>query len=138
MQQKKIRNNITGVKVNAPTYTNVTFEPTMINFFYGKNGTGKSTLAKAMKDGHGELTWRGVPFADEQILIYNEEFIQNIQSYGNIPGVFTISEVNAVKKKEVDDKTAEKAGIDAQADAAISPLRRLPKVIKKLRKPISH
>lgn len=119
MQQKKIRNNITSVRVNAPTYTDVTFEPTMINFFYGKNGTGKSTLAKAMKDGRGELTWRGVPFADEQILVYNEEFIQkNIQSYGNIPGVFTISEVNAVKKKEADDKTAEKVSIDTLAEAA--------------------
>ena len=117
--QKKIKNNIIGVTVNAPTYANVSFEPTMINFFYGKNGTGKSTLAKAMKDGRAALTWRGAPFANEQILVYNEEFIQkNIQSYGNIPGVFTISEVNAVKKKEADDKTAAKASIDAQADAA--------------------
>lgn len=132
MEQKKIRNNITGVKVNAPTYTDVTFEPTMINFFYGKNGTGKSTLAKAMKDGRGVLTWRGMPFADDQILVYNEEFIQkNIQSYGNIPGVFTISEVNAVKKKEVDDKTAEKAGIDVQVDAAHTAAEKITEEHKK-------
>lgn len=117
--QNKVRVHITGVKVNAPTYTNVTFTPSLINFFYGKNGTGKSTLAKAFKDGNALLTWDGDPFPDERILVYNEDFIaKNVQSYGNIPGVFTISEVNAVKKKEADNKTAEKAGVDAQAAAA--------------------
>ena len=117
--QNKVRVHITGVKVNAPTYTNVSFTPSMINFFYGKNGTGKSTLARAFKDGHAALTWNGDPFPENQILTYNEDFIiKNVQSYGNIPGVFTISEVNAIKKKEADDKTAEKAGIDAQAAAA--------------------
>jgi predicted ATPase len=110
----KVRVNITGVKINAPTYTNVTFEPSLINFFYGKNGTGKSTLAKAFKDGSAALTWKGDPYPDDRILIYNEDFIiKNIQSYGNIPGVFTISEVNAEKKKQADEKAAEKAGIDA-------------------------
>jgi wobble nucleotide-excising tRNase len=117
--QNKVRVHITGVKVNAPTYTNVTFTPSLINFFYGKNGTGKSTLAKAFKDGNALLTGDGQPFPDERVLVYNEDFIaKNVQSYGNIPGVFTISEVNAVKKKEADDKTAEKAGVDAQATAA--------------------
>jgi wobble nucleotide-excising tRNase len=117
--QNKVRVHITGVKVNAPTYTNVTFTPSLINFFYGKNGTGKSTLAKAFKDGNALLTWDGDPFPDERILVYNEDFIaKNVQSYGNIPGVFTISEVNAVKKKEADDKAVEKAGVDAQAAAA--------------------
>lgn len=117
--QNKVRVHITGVKVNAPTYTNVTFTPSLINFFYGKNGTGKSTLAKAFKDGNALLTWDGDPFPDERVLVYNEDFIaKNVQSYGNIPGVFTISEINAVKKKEADDKIAEKAGVDAQATAA--------------------
>ena len=117
--QNKVRVHITGVKVNAPTYTNVTFTPSLINFFYGKNGTGKSTLARAFRDGNAQLTWDGAAFPDDRILVYNEDFIaKNVQSYGNIPGVFTISEVNAVKKKEADDKTAEKAGVDAQAAAA--------------------
>ena len=117
--QNKVRVHITGVKVNAPTYTNVTFTPSLINFFYGKNGTGKSTLARAFKDGNAQLSWDGTPFPDERILVYNEDFIaKNVQSYGNIPGVFTISEVNAVKKKEVDERTAEKASVDAQAAAA--------------------
>ena len=115
----KVRVNITNVVINAPTYTNVPFSPSLINFFYGKNGTGKSTLAKAFKDGNARLTWKGDPYPNERILVYNEDFIEkNVQSYGNIPGVFTISEVNAEKKKLADEKTAEKATADAQADAA--------------------
>jgi AAA15 family ATPase/GTPase len=55
----------------------------MINFFYGKNGTGKSTLAKAFKDGSAALTWEGDPYPESRILIYNEDFIvKNVQSYG--------------------------------------------------------
>ena len=73
--QNKVRVHITGVKVNAPTYTNVTFTPSLINFFYGKNGTGKSTLARAFKDGNAQLSWDGTPFPDERILVYNEDFI---------------------------------------------------------------
>ena len=115
----KVRVNITNAVINAPTYAGVTFSPSMINFFYGKNGTGKSTLAKAFTDGSAALTWKGDPYPSERILIYNEDFIEkNVRSYGNIPGVFTISEVNAEKKKLADEKTGEKTSIDAQADAA--------------------
>ena len=112
---KKIKVNITGMTINAPTYKNVSVTPTMINFFYGKNGTGKSTLAKAFKDGNAELEWDGQPYHESRVLVYNEDFItRNVQSYGNIPGVFTISEVNAQKKKEADEKAAEKKAVDEE------------------------
>lgn len=109
----KVRQNITSITINAPTYTNVTFEPTMLNFFYGKNGTGKSTLGRSFKNGSAKLTWSSTPYPNDQILVYNEDFIKmNIQSYGNIPGVFTISEVNAQKKKEADEKLIKKKAND--------------------------
>ncbi len=111
---RKIRTCITGITVNGPTYKNVSIVPSMLNFFYGKNGTGKSTLARAFKDGSAALSWDGAPYPESQILVYNEDFItKNVQSYGNIPGVFTISEVNAQKKREIDQKTADrKAALD--------------------------
>lgn len=106
---RKIRTCITGIMVNGPTYRDVPIKPSMINFFYGKNGTGKSTLAKAFKDGNAALAWDGDPYPESRILIYNEQFIEdNVQSYGNIPGVFTISKANAEKKKEADSKLEEK------------------------------
>ncbi len=116
----KIQTNITEVKVNAPTYRDVTFKPTLINFFYGKNGTGKSTLAKAFVDGNADITtMNGEIIPKERIFVYNEEFIKNnIQSYGNIPGVFTISEINAEKKKEADEKTIKRNELLNKASAA--------------------
>lgn len=124
--QNKVRVHITGVKVNAPTYTNVTFTPSLINFFYGKNGTGKSTLAKAFKDGSAALTWDGTPFPDDRILVYNEDFIaKNVQSYGNIPGVFTISEVNAEKKKQADEKLADKKAKDDTVKANEGKIKKI-------------
>lgn len=130
--KNKVRVHITGITINAPTYKNVTFSPSMINFFYGKNGTGKSTLARAFKDGCVALEWKGEPFPDERILVYNEDFIlKNIQSYGNIPGVFTISEVNAQKKKEADEKTAEKAEFDVLTASATDAANRITEEHKK-------
>lgn len=114
----KVRQNIIRITINAPTYTNVSFEPTMLNFFYGKNGTGKSTLGRAFKNGWSRLIWSDEPFPEECILVYNEDFIKkNIQSYGNIPGVFTISEVNAQKKKEADEKLIAKKEKDSSIKA---------------------
>ena len=124
--QNKVRVHITGVKVNAPTYTNITFTPSLINFFYGKNGTGKSTLAKAFKDGSAALTWDGAPFSNDRILVYNEDFIaKNVQSYGNIPGVFTISEVNAEKKKLADEKMAKKKAKDDTVKANEEKIKKI-------------
>lgn len=114
----KVRQNITSITINAPTYTNVAFEPTMLNFFYGKNGTGKSTLGRSFKNGWAWLTWSDAPYPGDQIFVYNEDFIKrNIQSYGNIPGVFTISEVNAQKKKEADEKLIAKKEKDSSIKA---------------------
>ena len=124
--QNKVRVHITGVKVNAPTYTNITFTPSLINFFYGKNGTGKSTLAKAFKDGSAALTWDGAPFSNDRILVYNEDFIaKHVQSYGNIPGVFTISEVNAEKKKLADEKMAKKKAKDDTVKANEEKIKKI-------------
>lgn len=94
--------------VNSPVFSKEVFSPTLINYFYGKNGTGKSTIAKLI--GKPETTeWNsGMVSGDYELQVYNEEFIQdNIQSYGNIPGVFTITKQNASVKEEADKKSAE-------------------------------
>ena len=114
--QNKIPGEIKELVINAPTYNNIVIKPSMINFFYGKNGTGKSTLAKAFKDGKAVPSWSEEEISEDCILVYNEDFIEkNVTSYGNIPGVFTISEVNAEKKKEADEKTARKESLINQA-----------------------
>lgn len=106
--KEKVSALIEKVTVNSPVFNNEVFLPTLINYFFGKNGTGKSTIAKLI--GKPETTeWRSNISPDNyELQVYNEEFIQeNIQSYGNIPGVFTITKQNATVKAEVDKKTSE-------------------------------
>ena len=99
----KIPSAITRINLDTPTFHHAVIDPALINFFYGKNGTGKSTIAQAIKDNAG-IEWEpGKTAEDYTILLYNQDFINNnIRSYGNMPGVFTISEGNADVKDKID------------------------------------
>ena len=86
---------IEEVTVDCNTFEKETFKPTLINYFYGKNGTGKSTISSFLR---GPLSpyKTTVPRGQFELLVYNNEFISDeIQSYGNIPGLFTITKANA-------------------------------------------
>ena len=105
----KVRSQITEVVITDRTYDKEKFDPTLINFFFGKNGTGKSTVAAYLHDSPAaSFTWDPAAAPDIKREIFNEDYItQNVQSYGNIPGVFTISESDARAQKELDDKFVE-------------------------------
>lgn len=112
----KVKTAILKVVLNDHTFTNVPFEPTLINFFFGNNGTGKSTIAKNIGLPAATEWAPGASTDDYDLLVYNEDFINNnIQSYGNIPGVFTITQQNAQVKAEVDKLTADKKALEARA-----------------------
>ncbi|WP_283673576.1 AAA family ATPase [Butyricicoccus sp. Marseille-Q5471] len=116
--ENRIKTAIQKITLNDHTFSGVMFEPTLINFFFGNNGTGKSTLAKNIGVPAATEWIPGSTPGDYTLMVYNEEFIaDNIQSYGNIPGVFTITQQNAEIKAEVDKKTAEKRALDAKIKA---------------------
>lgn len=126
----KIKTCIENVVLNTPIFNKESFSPTLLNFFYGKNGSGKSTIAKEIKT-PGVVKWND-PFSitSDSIYVYNEDYIkENIQSYGNIPGVFTITEQNAKVKAEVDNKQREKRSAEATliklTDAVINAEKRV-------------
>ena len=113
--ENRIKTAIQKITLNDHTFSGVSFEPTLINFFFGNNGTGKSTLAKNIGVPAATEWVPGAAPVDYELMVYNEEFIiNNIQSYGNIPGVFTITQQNAEIKAEVDKKTTEKRALDAK------------------------
>ena len=44
----KMKSAIEKITLNDATFSNEVIEPTYVNFFYGKNGAGKSTMLKAI------------------------------------------------------------------------------------------
>ena len=107
---KKIPGEIREIALSDATYagTGVKIQPTFVNFFFGNNGVGKSTIARAIKDFSGVSFAAGKKSMDYVPLVYNEEFIDaNFQNYRNMRGVFTVNEKNAEVQKQVDAKNTE-------------------------------
>lgn len=81
--------------------------PTYINYFFGNNGTGKSTLANAIRNGVGISYAHGKSASNYIIHVFDQKFIDdNMHLYHNLPGVFTINEINVDIQKQL-DKNAE-------------------------------
>ena len=127
----KVAALISKVTVNSPVFTDEVFSPTLINYFFGKNGTGKSTIAKLIGKTDATEWHQGATPEDYKLLVYNEEYIQdNIQSYGNIPGVFTITKQNATVKAAIDKKFAE---VRTKSERKTEIGRQLTKLDEKLK-----
>lgn len=45
----KIKSAITNINLNEATFHGENFQPTYINFLFGNNGSGKSTIGKVIK-----------------------------------------------------------------------------------------
>lgn len=91
-----------------------------INFVYGSNATGKTTISRVIADcdSHRDcsLTWRGGTSID--LLVYNRDFVnRNFNQPNELKGIFTLGEedrdaidkINAAKisLKKTEDKIAQ-------------------------------
>jgi len=66
-----------------------------INFFYGSNGTGKSTISKllASQDSYPTCSIEWQNNYKLKIIVYNEDFVQKyFYQSPNLPGIYTIGE----------------------------------------------
>ena len=117
----KLPSEIRKVALDAATFrgTGAFFEPTYVNFIFGSNGTGKSTIAKALLSGEGLTYAPGKTREDYNILVYNQAFIDtNVRSYHNLPGVFTINDINVRIQEQIDEKEAQQTEARRIASAA--------------------
>jgi len=107
----KIKSEIMRIDLTDASYkdSHAYIEPTYVNFFFGNNGAGKSTIAKAIKSGAGVTYATGRTAADYLPLVYNQDFIdENFRSYRNMKGVFTLNAKNAEIQKQIDEATDER------------------------------
>lgn len=103
----KIPSEIIRIDLTDASYkgTHAFIVPTYVNFFFGNNGTGKSTIAKAIQSSAGVTYAPGRTSEDYVPLVYNQDFIDaNFKSYRNMKGVFTLNAKNADVQQQIDIK----------------------------------
>ena len=122
----KNRVKITNISLNEATFHSASFSPSNINFFFGKNGTGKSTIGRVISEKRG-LTWKTpTDEADTLIQLYNEEYIRkNIQTLEDMPGVFNISEVDIEVENSIREYSDRYDAASASKKASDETLRKI-------------
>lgn len=143
MENEKIGSEIKSIELTTKSYeksskAHRTIEPTFVNFFFGNNGSGKTTIAEAIQSNTG-VTWADYA-TDDKVMVFNQDFInRNVQSLANLPGVFTMgqanielnNEINALEEKNTQDQEEVKrlrkfiADINTQKDNELSNLQDL-------------
>lgn len=105
----KMRSAIEQITLNDATFTGEVITPTFVNFFYGKNGAGKSTVARTIK-ANSEVKWQsGKSASDYEVLVYDTDFVDaNFASYDNLAGVFTVCETNIEVQKKLGELAEQK------------------------------
>lgn len=99
---------IREIKINPPvaTYHNpaTLSDLRRINFIFGANGTGKTTISRviAQAEGHSDcqLLWQdGAPL---EVMVYNRDFVdKNFNQDGPLQGVFTLGENQVEAENEI-------------------------------------
>ena len=108
--QRKVPSAIENITLSRATFTNVPItDLTFVNFFYGNNGAGKSSIAHAIEEDDGVVWADGKSADDYDVLVYNQNFIsENFVSYGDLKGVFIFGEEDIEAKKRIATLTEEK------------------------------
>ena len=124
--RQKIDSEIRRIDLDDASFhgTGAYMEPTLVNYVFGNNGTGKTTIAEAI-DGDRGVTWKdGKIYDSYQICKYNLEYIRkNIQESTEIPGLITVNETNVTKaqidalKKQQEDVEKKQAELKGNIEA---------------------
>ena len=113
-----------------------------VNFIYGGNGCGKTTLSRLLqiagqarneggiKNGpfkHCAVEWTGVPL---KVLVYNKDFREhNLKE--NIPGVFTLGEASVEAMKEIDDLRQKTTALSQRKQSLAESVENFQRLIRR-------
>lgn len=104
---------------NTPPYLRgeQIINPNRINFIYGSNGTGKTTISRFLSTPNSPkyndccLEWDGDSIPCE---VYNSDYIEKNFSQSSIPGIFTLGEQNIKIKKQIEEYTSKNKELSKQ------------------------
>lgn len=76
----------------------------VVNYIFGANGTGKTTISRALSQASGHeqcrLTWKGD--VSSQVMVYNQDFVdKNFSQNSRLQGVFTLGENQVEAEREL-------------------------------------
>lgn len=111
MAEKKMQGAIQELFLDDNTFHGIKINPTLINYFYGKNGSGKSTIARLIRSKSGITP----DISNFEVLVYDQDFItKNIKEDAAMPGVFSLNEGNIEIQNKVAELTKERNQLASQ------------------------
>jgi wobble nucleotide-excising tRNase len=125
---EKLKSEITDIVLSNATFkrTSPVICPTFINYFFGNNGTGKSTIAKTIKSGTGVTFKPGKTYDDYDVLLYDQDYInENIKERNDLPGVFTLNKKNADIEDQINSLLDNKDKYQGNIDNANLEIKKL-------------
>lgn len=127
---------ISSITMNGiATYNNFTI-PNLrkVNFFFGLNGSGKSTIAKYLNnliskdESFNQCTNIGFDDSQDHIMTFNEEFIEeNFKRNPELKGIFSLNQRNTAIDKQIRDKEEEKSLYERLIDKYIDKKGKIEK-----------
>lgn len=101
---------------DVATYKYSEIEPKQINFIYGGNGTGKTTLSRFISNPNNLTNGNIInDNSDFEILTYNKDFIdKNFDDNSAIQGIFTIGQESKEIENQIQEKLSEKLQLDEE------------------------
>jgi wobble nucleotide-excising tRNase len=113
----KYKSAIEKITVNEATFTGSAkneVAPSWINYFYGNNGTGKTTIARAIRSNTGLSLKTGKAPGDYNIIVYNQDFVKDELNIDLMPGILMLGAENIDAQRQVEEKQGQQEQLRLQ------------------------
>ena len=118
----------------------IEFYPRKINFIYGSNGTGKSTLSKLLgNEITSQQSFVEKDMGEEEVVVYNREFVdRNFRGDTKLRGIFTLGETSIEIQNEIEEKRKVIENEKEQRIKALNSIEKIAQEQKELREEIEQ